>query len=211
MEIVIPMTTHSFWRADQVHQVKDALSAIRAHFGNAINEAAGLTGVSTDLITSFIFIESGGDVSALSASGASGLMQVAPATAPGIIFLTKKAGKLNGMLKAKLVAMLGERIANIEKQKYMDQKVSGRTSISQAELMAPGFNILIGAMMLALLIPQHIENGKIRLDKVVTRYNRGYFHKPTGTTEQLLATSPRETQAYILKLVGVNSTLDILT
>lgn len=45
----------------------------------------------------------------------------------------------------------------------------------------------------------------------ITRYNRGYFYKPKGTTQELMASAPAETRAYILKLVGVNSTLDILT
>ena len=93
----------------------------------------------------------------------------------------------------------------------MNQAVGGDTKITPDDLFKPLLNILIGSMLLAVLIGEETENGQVRLDKVISRYNRGYFTHPKGTTAELLASTKGETKAYILKLVGVNSTMDILT
>jgi soluble lytic murein transglycosylase-like protein len=211
MELVIPMVDRAFWQVDQVPQIKDKLRSIQQQFGGFINRAATLTGVRPELVTSVIFIESAGKASVVSAAGAVGLMQVTPDTASGVVFLAKKAGLLSADLRAELLVFLGERLACIERQHYMNEPVRCNTAISRAELLNPALNILIGSMLLALLVAQHTENGVIRLDKVICRYNRGYFYKPKGTIQELLASAPAETKAYILKLVGVNSTLDMLT
>lgn len=211
MEIRIPMVARSFWAAEQVPQVKDKLFQIREQYGTLINQASILTGVSPELITSVIFIESGGQEQVISRAGAVGLMQVTPQTASGVIHLARKAGRLTDELKQALEVFLNERVSCIAKQQYMGQPMKCNTTITAAELLVPGLNILIGSLLLALLVAQHTENGIIRLDKVITRYNRGYFYKPKGTTQELMASAPVETRAYILKLVGVNSTLDILT
>ena len=211
MQINVPMTSQSFWQPAQVAQVKAKLLDIKQLYAVQIAQAASLTGVPADLINSVIFLESAGKANAKSGAGAAGLMQVTPDTASGVIFLTRKAGKLSADLKTLLVSLLGVRIANIEKQHYMNEAVKGSTSVTAAELFNPSLNILIGSMLLALLIAQHTENGVVRLDKVITRYNKGYFYKPKGTIEELIASVTGETKAYILKLVGINSTMDILT
>ena len=211
MQINIPMTAQSFWQVSQVAKVKGKLLDIKQQYAAQIAQAAMLTGVPADLINSVIFLESAGKANAKSGAGAAGLMQVTPDTAGGVIFLTRKAGTLTADLRALLISMLGVRIANIEKQHYMNEAVKGNTAVTTAELFNPTLNILIGSMLLALLITQHTENGVVRLDKVITRYNKGYFYKPKGTVAELLASVTGETKTYILKLVGINSTMDILT
>jgi hypothetical protein len=197
MEIRVPMVAAAFYQTAQVPLVKDKLLAIRQKFGPEIRLASRLTNLSPELITSVIFIESGGRAEAISAAGAVGLMQVKPATAPGIIHLYKKEGLLSIALQQQLRPHLGAILDCIMRQRYMDQ-------------LKPEFNIVLGSMLLNLLCHQHLENGQLRLDKVIARYNRGYFYKPKGTAQELLASAPAETKAYILKLVGINSTLDIL-
>ena len=210
LEIRVPMSTRAFFTNAQVPGLKSKLAGIGAKYQNLIASASTLTGVSAELITSVIFIESGGNEKALSPSGAAGLMQVAPKTAPGIVFLAKKARLLTAPLKAALQAALGQRADNILRWHYMDEPGKGNTAVSKQELLNPALNVLLGSLLLAVLISEHNENGVIRLDKVISRYNRGYFYKPKGSTDELMASVPAETKAYILKLVGVNSTLDIL-
>ena len=211
MQINVPMTAQSYWQPAQVAQVKGKLLDIKAMYAVQIAQAATLTGVPADLINSVIFLESAGKANAKSGTGAAGLMQVTPDTASGVIFLTRKAGTLTADLRALLISLLGVRIPSIEKQHYMNEAVKGNTAVTTSELFNPSLNILIGSMLLALLIAQHTESGVVRLDKVITRYNKGYFYKPKGTVAELLATVPTETKTYILKLVGSNSTMDILT
>jgi len=212
MEIKIPMVASAFWPIAAIPQIKEKLFGIKSQYGTTINQAAALMGVSAELITSVIFIESAGNAKAVSRAGAVGLMQITPETASGVIFLTKKSAPLSPDLRQSLTTYIGvQRLSCIESQHYMDEKKSCAYAIGVKELMSPSLNILIGSMLLALLVAQHTENGIIRLDKVITRYNRGYFYKPKGTITELMANAPAETKAYILKLVGINSTLDILT
>jgi hypothetical protein len=65
-------------------------------------------------------------------------------------------------------------------------------------------------MLIGQLIDQHTESGVPRIDKVVVRYNLGYFYKPQGSTiEQTVALVPTESKNYIYKLLGVNGVLSL--
>jgi soluble lytic murein transglycosylase-like protein len=84
-------------------------------------------------------------------------------------------------------------------------------NVTTEDLYDPEFNILCGAIYLGILIDRHTENGLLRLDKIVTRYNVGFFTKVKGKTpEEVMLNSNKETRAYIKKLVGTNGVLDII-
>ncbi len=95
-------------------------------------------------------------------------------------------------------------------------KVDGVYSSSfviQKDLFDPLLNILIGSIYLGLLVDEHTEGKDIRLDKVVIRYNRGYFSDNrgkniVGTLENVIKNVPTESKNYVLKLLGKNGTLD---
>lgn len=80
-------------------------------------------------------------------------------------------------------------------------------------MLDPLLNILIGSIYLGLLIDEHTEGSSVRLDKVVIRYNRGYFSDNRGKNivgdiDSVVKNVPTESKNYVLKLLGKNGTLD---
>ena len=74
-------------------------------------------------------------------------------------------------------------------------------------------NILIGAIYLGILIDEETEGNEVRLDKVVIRYNKGYYADKQGKgligdLDSLFASENTESKNYVLKLLGINGTLD---
>lgn len=213
--IKIPMTDLAFYRKEETPLVKKKLDTIYNNYGNFIANSSKLCNVPEDVIHSFIFIESAGNPKAVSKAGAIGLMQLKPESASDMIHLENKSGNLSEQEKVLARKFLGSRLDCILKMKYMGHKLPCNQnkgySVTKEDLLKPEFNIFCGTLYLSVLMRLHTENGIIRLDKVVVRYNRGYFSKPDGSLEQLLKKSPKETRDYITKLVGKYSPLDILT
>jgi soluble lytic murein transglycosylase-like protein len=216
LNIKIPALKESFYNLDSAKLNEDKIvNVIRPKFGKYIDNIADMTGVPVELIESFIFIESGGNPNAQSPF-AVGLMQVGLATASDTLIKEKGAGRLQDEEAAMLKKYLGSRYSLIEKVKPK-QKSIGKTFITKADLLKPELNILIGSILLKQLCDEFTENGKVRLDKVVAIYNGGRFSKAgkkvipfKGTTKELLAIVPKETSAYVLKLIGTNGILDTI-
>jgi soluble lytic murein transglycosylase-like protein len=216
LNIKIPALKESFYSSDSVKWNEDKIvNVIRPKFGKYIDKIADMTGVPVELIEAFIFIESGGNPNAQSPF-AVGLMQVGLATGSDTLIFEKGAGRLQDEEAAILKKYLGSRYSLIEKVKPK-QKSIGKTFITKADLLKPELNILIGSILLKQLCDEFVENGKVRLDKVVAVYNGGRYSKSNkkvipfkGTTKELLALVPKETSAYVLKLIGTNGILDTI-
>lgn len=195
------------------------MNQIYSRYRREIDQAVALTNVPKELLLSIIFTESSG-VPNLSVPpvSATGLMQLTPATADGMLFIEKSKGRLGAQEIAVCQRYLGSRLNGILQQKYLSHKIpangnTGRT-VSVADLKKPEFNILVGAITLGLIIDEYTENGVVRLDKVHLRYNQGWFYKvAAGSPETVLAQAKkRGTEAYnnLLKHLGVNGTMHCL-
>ncbi len=219
-ELKIPMVNASFYTTSNVPEVKAALNAIESQYGAIIQSVAALTNVPYRLILSVIFIESRGQINAVSSAGAVGLMQLIPSTATAVVALENIKKRLTLAEQNYLRLHLGARLDCIMKMKNMGTPVkcgsiSGNNFISKADLFNPALNIMIGALFLGILMDEHNENNSFRLDKSIIRYNKGYFaHNRgkalTGSPTELLAKFSGETAAFIKKLVGINGVLSLL-
>ena len=222
--INIPATPLKFYNSDAKKQNKAALDRIYNKYKTDIDNAAALTNVPKDIITSFIFIESNGNPDIVSPAGAIGLMQLMTSSSD-ILVIENKKERLQQPEKDALTKYLGKRFTDgILKMKYLgDPKtVDGITYdgtkqryLTKADLVKPALNILMGAIYLGILIDESTKNGKVNLHKVVVRYNRGYFADKKGasipdTIEDSVTNMNTESKNYILKLMGVNGTLDTL-
>ena len=212
----IPALNKSFYKEDSVPLIKKRIDFIVDKYGDIIDNVATLTNLNKDIIKSFIFIESRGEETAQSPY-AVGLMQVGLATASDSLVKEKSTGRLSSGEEAILKKYLGSRIKNISNLKP-NQKTIGKTWITKSDLLKPEFNILVGSIIIKQLIDEFTENDVPRLDKVAVLYNAGRYGKigkmtiaHTGSIEDLHSKLPKEPSAYITKLLGVNSTLDILT
>ena len=219
VKVNVPMTSQGIIKTSEHPLIIKNLDTTFSKYGALIRQIAKLTNVPEEIIRSVVYIESAGDPNAVSRAGAVGLMQVTPATATGILTVEHKAGRLSEPEKAILRKVLGARLDCILKMPHMNAKIACAPTgvvVTQADLKNPEFNLLIGTIMVGLLIDQHTENGVLRLDKLIVRYNAGYFYKPVGNTiEETLAFAKSkggaETVGYILKFVGTNGILDLLT
>lgn len=204
----VPLYKQAFYALKDIVAIKSALGAIKNQYGALITSVAQLTNLPEILLRGFVFIESGGNARVVGGKSI-GLMQVDPVTAHGMIFLENKQGRLSLAEKGVLKKYLGTRLDLILKDKWMNQSQHVTTS----DLYNPEFNLLVGAIYLGILVDEHTEGNVLRLDKIVSRYNRGYFSK-SGLTGDLLTVynnQPTITKSYILKLAGTNGVLDLMT
>lgn len=216
LALKIPEVKDSYYDSVQASANESKIkSIIRPNFGAYINNTAYLVNLPKELIEAFIFIESGGNPNA-STKYATGLMQVSTGAASDSLVTEKGAGRLSIQEQNILKRYLGSRFTLLENVKA-NQKSIGKTFITKDDLLKPEFNILVGSILLKQLVDEFTENGKVRMDKVITIYNGGRFSsaskkviKHTGSTSQLLSALPKETSAYIVKLLGTNGLLDTL-
>ena len=216
LAVPIPMTPREFYSDASLPQNKSKLDAIGKKYYKEIKLAETLTNVPGAIILSLIFTESAGNSSIMSPSGAVGLMQLKPQAGNDVIHLENKAKRLTTPEIDVLRKHLGARLNGPLKQQYLSHKIKENNYtgnvMTRADLQKPELNILLGAMLIGILMDQHIEQGTLRLDKALVRYNQGYFFKPgTGTVEQVLdrvAGRSREAYSYIIKVVGKNGLLE---
>lgn len=217
LKIKIPTIQDSFYNESSRDSIRRKIeNVIRSKYGSLISNISKITNVPSELIESFIYIESSGNEKA-ETPYAVGLMQIAPSTASDAIIKEKSFGRLTkqeaDILKRYIPKDTWQIIENVKPK----QKSIGKTFITREMLFNPEFNILVGTIILGQLLDEFTEDGIIRLDKLVVIYNRGFFDKVSkqvmafkGETKDLKKILPQGTYDYIKKLVGVNGVLDIL-
>ena len=206
INIIVPITNKAFYKDADKTGIKNKLSNIYNKYKSIIDVVSKINKVPVNLIKSVIFIESAGNENALNGA-AVGLMQVEYTSATDIITRERKAGKLTEQEKLLLKKYLGDAIY----KKVMVAQM-GDSFITKSQMLNPELNILIGTMYLG----QVLDKEKNRLDRMIARYNLGFYTKKipqTGTVEDVLASAElrQVTKDYILKLGGKNGTLDLLS
>ena len=213
--IHLPFINKAFYQAKDIGNNSKVLAQIKADYGGLIATISAMTKVPEKLIYAMVFIESQGKVNAVSGR-AIGLMQIDYSSAGDIIFFEFKQKRLGEAEKALLRKYLGTRLDCILAMQYMGQKLKCNSSLgyvfTKADLLKPELNILVGAIYLGILLDEHVENNTIRLDKIVLRYNKGFFTKfPKGATKEMVYNAANSiSQNYIKKLAGINSVLELL-
>jgi hypothetical protein len=216
LELKVPAISDKYWNDDAVPFIQKKFDKIEANYGATIDKISSLTGLDRKIIKSFIFIESGGD-NVTQGLYANGLMEVGLAGASDSIVIEKASGRLSDGEAEIVKKTLGTRWSLLDNLKP-NQRTIGSSYVTSADLMNPDFNILVGSIIIKQYIDEFANEGFPRLDKVAVLYNTGRYslagktaiaHK--GTTQELIAKIPKGQANYIRKLIGVNSTLDILT
>jgi len=204
LSISVPLINKAYYKANERSAIKSKLDTIYGKYKSFIDLAAKLNNVSIALIKSFIFIESAGNENAANGN-AIGLMQVDFNSVTDIITRERKSGKLTEQEKL----IIKKHIGQARYDKVM-KAAMGEIHFTKADMLKPELNIIIGSMYLS----QCIAKEKGRIDRATIRYNLGYFTKsiPEGDIKTILESDKLRqiTKDYILKLGGVNGTLDIL-
>jgi soluble lytic murein transglycosylase-like protein len=210
IRLSLPLLNSAFYKEADKYAVSNAGKSINSQFQNEISQASRNSNIDPRIITAIIFIESKGIKSAVGGK-AIGLMQIDPTTADEAIWMENNKKRLNDQEKVVLRKVLGSRLDTICKKRM---STGAQSRVTKSDLFNPAFNIQIGAIYLGLLIDEHIEAGQLRLDKVILRYNRGYYFKPAnGTPEQVYLAINKVSKVaaeYVLKIAGRNNVIDLL-
>lgn len=214
------LTSPSSWGSRK--SISDMMSNIVKKYGTYIKFASTNSKIPTEILASFIAVESGGNPTAGgSGSVTQGLMQWNRTFAKGTLEAEKQLGRLSQAEEAKLKAY------------GLTFNASGKLNraVSQADQIKPELNILIGSILLGQLFDSYHEgtkkenvwgtdaNGNLRLDRVIAVYNAGAYgdtgkkaRKGNHETPYNLAKDVNSTTAsYIAKIYGKNGSLDVAT
>jgi soluble lytic murein transglycosylase-like protein len=206
--------------------IRGQVDNIMKKYGAFIRFASENAKIPTQVIASFIAVESGGNPTAGgSSSQTQGLMQWNRTYAQNILETENKMGRLTPEEKTKL-ASYGIKF-----------DASGKTrAITQADAVKPELNILIGTILLGQYADSYHDGGKstmvngvrrkwaiddkdgeLRLDRIIAVYNAGAYGD-TGskartinhpTAKQLADSVNSTTRTYISKMLGVNGAMDV--
>jgi len=194
-------------------QIEAQLRKIWTNYGKYIKFASKESGIAPEVLVSFISVESGGNPKA----GGSG------SATQGLFQFNRKYVK--AQLKNEFTS---NRLSDNEKAKLATYgfkfDAAGNTrEFTQADLVKPELNVVVGSIVLGQLIDQPfaVQNGNLRLDKVITTYNSGLYSKWSKIAMASNSTNAKQlhdelagnkvTQAYIRKIMGANGALDIST
>jgi soluble lytic murein transglycosylase-like protein len=206
--------------------IRGQVDNIMKKYGAFIRFASENAKIPTQVIASFIAVESGGNPTAGgSSSQTQGLMQWNRTYAQNILETENKMGRLTPEEKSKLASFGIKFDAN------------GKTrAITQADAVKPELNILIGTILLGQYADSYHDGGKstmvsgvrrkwaiddkdgeLRLDRIIAVYNAGAYGD-TGskartinhaTAKQLADSVNTTTRSYISKMLGVNGAMDV--
>ena len=218
MTINIPATGKPAKLGYSPDEIRAQVAKLHTRYGAFVDQACTLNNVPTYLLEAIVLTENF-DLKPDSVNRkpgrpvhkeATGLGQHMMFSATDIISRTITKKLMNPAKRAVLVKQLGEtRMAFIEKNKGTTQYV-----VTQRDLIDPEFNLMLTGLFLSQLIAEENESGTLRLDKVMLRYNQGYYFKMprlNQTTDLLLAGVGGEGHSYILKNCGKGGFLDLLT
>jgi soluble lytic murein transglycosylase-like protein len=209
LNIKIPATERSYYSNAEYEQMKTKVAGIINTYKDIIWNVARLTNLPTEIIISLIWIESNGKENAISPAGAIGLMQLTLNTPTDMVYLENKKGRLTDEEKTIIRKYIGNRLDTILKMKYYNQY---GIQFTQADLKKPELNILLGSIVFGLIMDEETYNGQVRLDRAIIRYNRSYLTKiQPGSLADVLYIYSGETSNYILKFIGKNGVLSLLT
>lgn len=191
-------------------ELKSVMPTIKSKYGSIVSRVAAACNLPEALIYNFIYIESRGQANTKSGQSI-GLMQINASTCNYVIIYENKSKAISPDEMAMLKKWLGDRLPGILAKKYTWQ-VPDR-GVTEADLYNPEFNILMGAMLISQLLKKTAENGKIRLDRVIWKYNRGEFSKlPSGDILEVYNKAKGSpTATYIVATLGKNGAMDYLT
>ena len=218
------LTSPSSWGSRQA--VKGQVENIMKKYGAFIRTASENAKIPTQVIASFIAVESGGNPTAGGASSPTqGLMQWNRNFAKNILETENRLGRLTPEEKS-ILAKYG-----------ITFNAQGQTrTITQADAIKPELNILIGTILLGQYADSYHDggkstmvggvrrkwavddqNGELRLDRMIAVYNAGAYGDAgskarTGThatARQLADNVNATTSSYIKKMLGVNGAMDV--
>ena len=207
--IDLPAIADQFYEDSQIEANAGKIREIKTTYGSLVSQIASMVNLPDSLLYAFMFIESAGNPFAVNGS-AVGLMQISVNAATDIVFNEYKHGRLSSAEQEILQRVLGgDRLAQI----YGMKSPGTAFIVTSGDLLNPELNILLGGIYLGQLIDESTDANGLRLDKVIVRYNMGYFsfsrgRQLIGDIATVMSKLNPITKNYISKMIGRNGILE---
>ncbi len=194
------------------------LKKYKAGYSTTVTAVSTALGVPEMVIYAFMVIENmtANPNSVSASSGATGFMQIIPKWGYGAIWENRQS------LNAEFVKVLKKHAPKVYDAKGVLRNYNDATAIAavKAALLKPEFNIWLGTLIIAQYMNASLKKyNKIRLDHIVVRYNSGtsnfnkYIEKKglgSSDTAAIHKAIPfTETKSYIVKLLGIDGSMDL--
>lgn len=200
----IPMTAQAALTAAEVRAlVTDSLPRLKARYGDIVTQTSRNSDVPEWLLYAKMLVENAqGDPNAENGD-AWGLLQIKPLSAHEHVLIAQRKGILSDAEKAVLERKLGA--AKLRRILTSSEKLK---LITARDLTDPEINLTVGGIFVSVYLDEAREGTGYRWDKLVMRYNQGYYFADrgralVGNTDQLLSRYPR-VKEYALRYVGRN-------
>jgi len=211
-KIIVPISSKNFYEEKDKQNIKNKIDSISNKYGKIIDEVSKLEFLPSNIIKSFIYIESGGDEN-VSNGNTVGLMQISTTTVTEVLYYEYKYKRMSKEEEDYLIKYIGN-------DKYNDIKSKAKLRMKSSYLTTdlikkPELNILFGSMYLSQLFDRFTENGIVQIHKIVAAYNTGLFSKTLAKLKSVdikdidskIDEINKITASYILKLAGANGLL----
>ncbi|WP_028525605.1 hypothetical protein [Runella limosa] len=216
-------TNYGFYEPKEAEAFKNIRTDLMNRYGSLVKQAVALANIPLTVFQGIILIENAKlDPQFINSFGFVGLGQINTDTASDVIIREKKKKRLSNEEIELLRKQLGKRIdvlfaSDVDPKKAGNQPIDlGYSIVNNNDLKNVEFNLLVSAMYASQLIDEEIERTSdgelVRLDRVIVRYNQGYYYKiPKAMTDTLIAQLPKEPRNYIKKMAGANGMMETLS
>jgi len=235
MEIKIPAIQKE-WKVPSnqppwKNQAISVIKKIKANYSVQMAKASQYTGVPVNILVAFAATESGGALNQTLNGPSKGIMQVNPSSAWQALFDQIKVDTVgrfyplyqlapNAFVVKKAVA--ANSVGKATDYLTLKPVSTAAPYLGQRMVADAQFAIYMGSLLLAQLIAGTIaKTGQIRLDHIIVKYNAGTGRFKQVVTNRGLESASVDTtqlysklgipvsQAYIVKMMGINGYLDV--
>jgi soluble lytic murein transglycosylase-like protein len=192
---------------------KKMIENVDKNYGKIIDKWADVFQIDRGILICFICTESGGKNAPRNRFDATGLMQVTTNTVYEVI--TKWNSQVKVPLSNETKNFLNRKVSTTSKWSSNRLPTSAEKSQISSKLMDVEYNIAVGTATIRWMIEAFAKIGVGGLDKVMVAYNAGYYGMRNRvknlTAKQIVSNSsiPKESRAYVLKMLGVNGFMDL--
>jgi hypothetical protein len=193
------------------------LKSIKSKYGGFIEKWADVFELGEPVLTSFIAVESKGELVGKNSAGAMGLCQV---TFVAVVECVSKFKIITGQnLPEEAVSLLKQKAPYLLKLTPNNQTVSSadKSKLEKVLINDPNFNIAMGALCLRWILEITKAENLVYLQKGIIGYNQSAYGRITAYKNKFVSAKtlfedkkiPKETRNYIAQVLGKNGYLEL--
>ena len=195
----------------------NVLKYIKSKYGGFIEKWADVFELGEPVLTSFIAVESKGELVGKNSAGAMGLCQV---TLVAVVECVSKFKIITGQsLPEEAVSLLKQKAPYLLKLTPNNQTLSSadKSKLEKVLINDPNFNIAMGALCLRWILEFTKAENLVYLQKGIIGYNQSAYGRISAYKNKFVSAKtlfedkkiPKETRNYIAQVIGKNGYLEL--